>query len=144
MSSSSTVHRERDRYPSAADVRAHYPSAADKEAADRMSHARKVFADKIDPKLRDLRNYNIDRRGRPSISFKIAGVFSDAFLQALRTIVHQEFIDKKSGWRITHFKSHASPHGGYDDMVQDFTQITVEEDPDTTTFREFFANSVMK
>ena len=123
MSSSSTIHRERDRYPTPAQVRALV-------AEDSQANARVVFDKQIDPKLRDPRNYDIDGHGRAFISFNIQVSYNDAFLQTLRTVVTQEFIDKNPGWRITHFKSHASTHDDYDDSHQDFTQITFEEDRD--------------
>ena len=111
-----------DRYPTPAQVRT---VAADKS----MLYAREIFFKAIDPKLADHANYSIDQQhGRAHISFTIPMTFTDDFIGTLRTVVTQEFIATRPGWRITCFESHVSPSDDFDDTFRDYTQIVIEED----------------
>ena len=120
-SSSSLRDRERDRYPTPAQVRAF---AAD----EAMLPAREIFSKQIDPKLTNLANYSIDAHGRAFIAFSIPMVFSDDLLQKIKLVVTKEFIATRPGWRITCFKTCVSPGDDYDDTFHDYTRIAIEED----------------
>ena len=117
MSSSSSMDRERDRYPTPAQVHAFM--------AEDLLQARNIFSKQIHPMLTDLANYSIDAHGRLFIAFRIPMTFTDDFLQKLQTIVTQEFIATTPGWRITHFKPPVTPKNV---KFYDYTQIIIRED----------------